>query len=660
MAVSGPRRHTTGVTGVNDQAQPAEAAGGNKPKVAAHAGLTALALSALGVVFGDIGTSPLYSLQTVFSIGNGAVRPIPDDVYGVLSLVFWSVGLIVSVKYVVFVMRAGNDGEGGIMALAALIRRLVTDRPKMVALAVLLGVIGASLFFGDSMITPAISVLSAVEGIEVISPSVHSIILPIGAVILVILFLVQRFGTHRVGRAFGPIMLLWFVVIGLLGIPQIVQNPGILRSLSPTYAIGFLAGHTGIAFIAMGAIVLVITGAEALYADMGHFGRPAISRAWFCLVFPALTLNYFGQGALVLHQSSAIANPFFLLAPGWAQIPLVIIATAATVIASQAVVSGAFSMARQAMQLGFLPHLTVRFTSRQESGQIYVPAVNWILLAGVLLLTLSFGSSASLSTAYGLAVTGTLLLTTALFLVLAGAAWHWHWWRLVVVGVVFGGLELSFLIGNMAKVLHGGWLPLLLGVCVVAIMLTWQRGRRLVTDRRIAQEGSLLDFVSKLRERGVRRVPGAAVFPHPSSATVPLALRANAQFNGVVHERVVIVSAVAENVPHIPRNERLSVDSLDFSDDGIVHLSVRFGFSDQQNIPAALRDAVLLTSELDIDPNTAHYFLSRITIERGQEKSMPAWQRNLFMGLAHNAASPAAFFSLPVDRTVVMGTRVQL
>ena len=622
--------------------------------------MAALAVGALGVVFGDIGTSPLYALQTVFSIDNGAVRPVPVDVYGVISLVFWSILLIVSIKYIVFVMQAGNDGEGGIMSLAALIRRLITDRPRLVAIAVLFGVIGASLFFGDSLITPAISVLSAIEGIEVVSPSVQQLVLPIGVTILVLLFLFQRFGTHRVGGLFGPIMLLWFAVLAVLGLPSIVANPGILAALSPTYAFGFVFEHPYVAFIAMGAVVLSITGAEALYADMGHFGRPAISRAWFFVVFPALSVNYLGQGALILNQPTSVSNPFFLLTPSWAQIPMVVLATAATVIASQSVISGAYSMARQAIQLGFLPHLTVRHTSERESGQIYVPAMNWLLLAGVLILTVSFGSSASLATAYGLAVTGTFLLTTALFLVLAAAAWHWAWWQLTLVGVVFGGMELLFLAGNLTKVAHGGWLPLLLGALVVTVMLTWQRGRRIVTDRRTALEGPLADFVEKLNTSKLTRVPGTAVFPHPNNQTVPLALRANVQFNGVVHERVVIVSVVTENVPHVSRNERLDVDSLRHSDDGVVHLNVRFGFQDDQNIPHALRDAFMLTSELEVDPDTAFYFLSRISLERGIGKDMPAWQKRLFIGLSHNAATPAAFFRLPEERTVVMGTRIEV
>ncbi|WP_240437751.1 potassium transporter Kup [Sciscionella marina] len=621
---------------------------------------TMLAIGALGVVFGDIGTSPLYALQTVFSIDHGSVRPVPGDVYGVISLLFWAILLIVSVKYVVFVMGADNDGEGGIMALVALIRRRVTRPKRLVMLATLLGVIGAALFFGDSVITPAISVLSAVEGIGVVDRGVETAILPIGATILIVLFLVQRFGTHRVGGLFGPIMLLWFVTLAAMGLPQLFADPGVLRSLSPGYAAAFVIEHPYVAFIAMGAVILAITGSEALYADMGHFGRPPIRGAWFAVVFPALTLNYLGQGALILRHPSAVANPFYLLAPGWAQIPLVVVATLATVIASQAVISGAYSMTRQAMRLDFLPRLTVRHTSRQESGQIYVPAVNWLLLTGVLVLMVTFGSSGALATAYGLAVTGTLLLTTALFLILAGAAWHWPPWRLLVIGLVFGGVELTFFAANLTKVVHGGWLPLLLAALIVTIMLTWHRGRDVITARRAEVEGRLSELVERLREHPPTRVPGTAVFPHQTKETVPLALRANAEFNEVVHEHVVIVSVISENVPHVPRGERLDVDSLAHANDGIVHLSVHFGFHDDQNLPATLRDAFMLTSELEIDTDTAFYFLSRITIEPGNTPDMPAWQKRLFIGLAHNAASAATYFRLPVDRTVVMGTRIEL
>ncbi len=641
--------------------------GGNPDHPATHsAGLIGLAVGAIGVVFGDIGTSPLYALQTVFSIDGHAVKPTNSDVYGVISLVFWSITLIVSIKYVVFILRADNDGEGGIMALAALIRRMLSSKSRRVAVAMVLGVIGAALFYGDSLITPAISVLSSVEGIEVAAPGARDVVLPVGIAILTVLFVVQRWGTHVVGRLFGPVMVIWFVVLAVTGLPHIVARPGILRGLSPTYVGSFIADHPYTAFIAMGAVVLSITGAEALYADMGHFGRRPIRFSWFALVFPALIINYLGQGALILEKPSSISNPFYLLSPTWARIPMVVLATLATVIASQAVISGAFSVSRQAVRLGFLPHLTVRHTSTRESGQIYVPAVNWLLFAGVLLLMVTFRSSNKLATAYGLAVTGTLLLTTTLFLILARSAWKWPTWRLVLVAVVFGGTELTFFGANLTKVLHGGWLPLAIAVAVVTVMMTWQRGRRIITRRRADMEGSLDDFVEKMRTSKPTRVPGTAVFPHPTKETTPIALRANWEFNHVLHERVVVVSVVSENVPHVAVDERLTVDELGYADDGIVHLSMRFGFQDEQDLPEMLTHARGMSDELDIDPEHALFFLSRITIERADSPSherderMASWRKRLFVGLAHNAASPAAYFCLPVDRTVVMASQVEL
>jgi KUP system potassium uptake protein len=622
--------------------------------------LFGLALGAVGVVFGDIGTSPLYAMQTVFAIDGHAVKPTTGDVYGVISLIFWSITLIVTIKYVVFILHADNDGEGGIMALAALIREKLRSSSRRVAIAMVLGVVGASLFYGDSLITPAISVLSAVEGIEVAAPSAHDVVLPAGVVILAVLFAAQRWGTHRIGRLFGPVMVLWFAVLAATGLPQIVARPGILRALSPTYAGSFVADHLFTAFIAMGAIVLAITGAEALYADMGHFGPRPIRVAWFTLVFPALIINYLGQGALILDKPDAIANPFYLLCPSWARLPMVVLATFATVIASQAVISGAFSVSRQAVRLGFLPHLTVRHTSSTESGQIYVPAVNWLLFGGVLLLMVTFRSSSRLATAYGLAVTGTLLLTTTLFLILAGSSWKWPRWRLIVFGAVFGSVELTFLAANLTKILHGGWLPILIAVVVVFVMLTWQRGRGIVTARRIDKEGPLQDFVDKLRKEPPPRVPGTAVFPHPSKETTPLALRANVRFNHVLHEHVLIVSVRSENVPHVPIEDRIIVDELGYSDDGIVHLEIRFGFQDEQDIPAMIKQSIGASTELNLDAEQASYFLSRLAIERGNQPGMATWRKRLFIGLAHNAASPASYFCLPDDRTVVMGARVEL
>jgi KUP system potassium uptake protein len=626
-------------------------------------GLVALMLGALGVVFGDIGTSPLYALQTVFSIDRGVVRPTSGDVYGVISMVFWSVTLIVSVKYVVFILRADNDGEGGVMALAALVRRVLSDVRGRAAAAMALGVFGASLFYGDSVITPAISVMSAVEGLEVATPSLAHVVVPVSATILTLLFVAQRWGTHRVGRLFGPVMVIWFAALAAAGLREIIKRPGILAGLSPSYAGGFVFDHPYIAFIAMGAVVLAITGAEALYADMGHFGRRPIRRAWFAVVFPALTLNYLGQGALILRDPASTANPFFLLLPGWARLPMVVLATVATVIASQAVITGAFSVSRQAVRLGFLPYLRIRHTSPHEIGQVYVPAVNWILFVGVLALMVGFRSSARLATAYGVAVTGTFLITTILFLTVARAQWKWAAWKVVLAAVVIGGAELTYFAANLTKVTHGGWLPLLIAASVFTIMKTWQRGRQIVTERRTAQEGPLLEFIEKLRGTDVARVPGTAVFLHPTKETTPLALRANVEHNRVVHEHVVIVSAIAQHVPHIPPEERLSLDDLGFHDDGIFHVTVRYGFQDEQNIPAALRHASHRArpgTELDIDPDTASYFLSRVTLRLTRVPGMRMWRKRLFLTVAHNAASPAEYFGLPAARTVVMGQQVDI
>jgi len=634
---------------------------GNRDHPAAHSGgLYGLALGALGVAFGDIGTSPLYAVQTVFSIDDGAVKPTVADVYGVASLIFWSITIVVSVKYISFVLRADNDGEGGVMALAALVRSIAGDTARRAGIALILGVLGASLFYGDSLITPAISVLSAVEGLEVAAPDLAHAILPIGMVILAALFSAQRFGTHRVGRLFGPVMVVWFVTLAVLGVPHIVEHPGVLLGLSPTFAVAFLLDHPFTAFIAMGAVVLAITGAEALYADMGHFGRRPIRVAWFGLVFPALIINYLGQAALIINDPAAVSNPFYLLAPGWARWPLVVLATVATVIASQAVISGAFSVSRQAVRLGYLPHLTVRHTSTVESGQIYVPAVNWLLFAGVLVLMVVFQSSNKLATAYGVAVTGTLVINTTLFLMFAAIAWRWATWKLVLGAVVFGGVELIFLSANLAKIVEGGWLPLLVAALVVTVMTTWQRGRKIITARRVDVEGPLTEFVDRLDAGDIPRVPGTAVFPHPTKLTAPLALRANVEFNHVLHERVVIVSVTSENVPHVPPDERVALDELGRPDDGIVHVSARFGFQDEQDLPQVLRQASGLSDELDIDPDSASYFLSRMTIERGRQPGMSGWRKRMFIGLSHNAANPAAYFCLPVDRTVVMGSRIEL
>ncbi|WP_279306383.1 potassium transporter Kup [Micromonospora globispora] len=615
-------------------------------------------LGALGVVYGDIGTSPLYALKTVFTLDR-SLTPDAPDVFGVISWVFWSIILVVSVKYVIFILRADNEGEGGVMALAALARRaLLKASEKRAASVLALGALGAALFYGDSVITPAISVLSAVEGLEVTSPRWAVVVLPVSAVILTLLFAIQRWGTGRVGAVFGPIMVLWFASLAVAGAAEVLRHPSVLAGLSPTYAALFVVDHPVIAFIAMGAVVLVVTGAEALYADMGHFGRAPIRRAWFAMVFPALTLNYLGQGALILRTPDSRANPFFLLLPDWAQLPMVVLATVATVIASQAVISGAFSVSREAMRLGFLPHLRIRQTSRREYGQIYAPGVNWSLFAAVLLVTFAFRTSTNLAAAYGVAVTGTFLITTTLFLVVARMLWHWTTWQLVLFGVVFGSIELTFFTANLAKVSHGGWLTLLIAITVFTILLTWRRGAELVTPRRIEREGPLSEFIDKLHATNIPWVPGTAVFPHPNKETTPLALRANVAHNHVRHERIVIISGRTANVPHIPWDQRLTIDDLGDPNDGIIHITAVFGFQDPTDFPEVLRRAATHPLGEGIGADEVSYFVSRITLRCTRSPGMAIWRKRLFIALAHNAASQVEFLHLPEERTIVLSAEI--
>ncbi len=618
-----------------------------------------LTLGALGVVFGDIGTSPLYSLQTAFSIEHNTVQPTPGDVFGIISMVFWSITILVSFKYVALVMRADNDGEGGILALVALLRQKLGDKRKLAA-ATLLGMFGVALFYGDSVITPAISVMSAMEGLVIFNPSLGAFVLPVSVLILTALFVIQRFGTHRVGQAFGPVMAAWFVLLAILGLPHIIQHPGILAALSPTYAIAFLVEHPLTAFIALGAVVLTVTGAEALYADMGHFGAGPIRTAWFALVFPCLTINYMGQGAMILHDPSTIDNPFFHLAPAWATLPLVVLATFATVIASQAVISGTFSASQQAMLLGVMPRLRIRHTSREAGGQIYLPAVNWILFGGVLLLIAVFQSSTRLATAYGLAVTGTLILTSLLYLLLAREVWRWPVARTLVVGAVILGVEVAFLAANLIKVVSGGWLPLLIAAVMVTLMITWRDGLVILQQRRTEIEGPLTDFVDYVRDAGITRVPGLAVVPHPNRTSAPLALRTNVDFNKVLHEHVIIVQILAENVPHIRHVDRVTVHDLGYADDGIVHVCVRVGFADSQDVPKGLALAIGKTPELDVDPEEAHYFLSLLDVHATSNEGMRTWRKKLFVWMAHATANRTEDLHLPPERTIVIGARVDL
>jgi KUP system potassium uptake protein len=524
-----------------------------------------------------------------------------------------------------------------------------------------LGVLGAALFYGDSVITPAISVLSAVEGLEVTEPNLAHLVLPLSAAVLTVLFVVQRVGTHRVGRLFGPVMVVWFLAIGAAGLAEVIGHPGIVRGLSPSYAAVFIGARPFTAFIAMGAVVLAITGAEALYADMGHFGAAPIRRAWFALVFPALTLNYLAQAALILHRPGSRSNPFFLLVPHWAQLPMVILATVATVIASQSVISGAYSMTRQAMRLGFLPHLRIRQTSAEHEGQIYLPSVNWALFAAVLVVTFGFRASARLATAYGVAVTGTFLITTMLLLIVARTQWRWGWWRLAGVAVVFGIAELSYFAANLSKVTHGGWLTLLIAAVVFLVMMTWQRGRQLVTARRVEMEGPFGNFLADLSRRNVIRVPGIAVFPHPNAETTPLALQANLRHNHVLHQQVIIMSGRTANLPHIPWEERLTVTCVGAADDHITHVAAVFGFQDATDFPAVLHRAARERPELvngDAAADDASYFVSRINLRRTHEPGMARWRKVIFIAMAQNAASQVEFLHLPSDGTIVVSSEV--
>jgi KUP system potassium uptake protein len=597
----------------------------------------------------------------VFAANNQAVTPDETGVYGVISLVFWAITSVVSVKYVTFIMRADNQGEGGIMALIALLEGVSLRGRAAKAALVALGIFGAALFYGDGMITPAISVLSAVEGIQVAAPSLDSLVLPITLAVLTVLFSIQRFGTGVVGRVFGPVMALWFGVLALAGAVEVIRSPAILKALSPTYGIAFFLEHGGIAFLALGSVVLAVTGAEALYADMGHFGRPAISRAWFALVFPALTLNYMGQGALILGSPRAIDNPFFLLFPDWARVPMVVLATAAAVIASQAVISGAFSVTRQAVRLGFLPRLRVRHTSRAE-GQIYAPAINVLLFIAVVALVLGFGSSERLGSAYGIAVTGTLAIDTVLFFVVVRMLWKKPLWLVLLGAVAFLTVDLGFFTANLHKVLDGGWFPLLLAFVVFTLLITWRRGREMVTARRGEAEGRLRDFVEEMHamEPAVFRAPGTGVFLTAGKETTPLALRENVDHNHVLHECVLIVSVETQRVPHVARSERVVVDDLGYKDDGILHVNISYGFQDEQDVPSALRQAAEQDLEVELGLDDATYFISQITLVRGDGPGMSRWRKKLFLGLSRTSTSPVEFFCLPEHQIVTMGSFIEL
>lgn len=625
-----------------------------EPRPPRRAGAAATALASLGIVFGDIGTSPLYAMHTAFAEQGGAAVT-ESSVYGVASLIFWVITLVVSVKYVALVLRMDNHGEGGIMALVALVRTTGVRHRLGAAVLVGLGIFGASLFFGDGMITPAISVLSAVEGLEVAAPSVEHLVLPIALAILIVLFAVQRLGSQLVGRAFGPVMACWFTLLGVSGLAHVVAAPTVLRALSPTYAAAFVVEQPGVAFTSLAAVVLTVTGVEALYADLGHFGAVTIRRSWYAVVFPALVLNYLGQAALILDRPEAVANPFFLLFPGWARVPMVVVATTAAVIASQAVISGAFSVSRQAVQLGFLPRLSVIHTGR-EVGQVYVPAVNWILMVMVIGLVIGFGSSQALASAYGTAVTGTFAIDTILFFFLLAALWRLPRWLVLTGAGCFLAVDLTLFGATAPKILHGGWFPLAVAVIAYGVLTTWQHGRRVVSRERARREGDLDEFVVQLHgDETITRSRRTAIYLNAETETTPLALRATMEHNGVVPDRIVIVCVHTLNVPHVRESKRLLLEDLDH--DGITRVVLRLGFQDRVDVPATLRSA---GGRLDLDLESASYFVSRVAVVLTSGAGMARWRKRLFVAISRNAANPVDYFKLPDDRTIEVSTHIRL
>jgi KUP system potassium uptake protein len=643
-----------------------EALADTRRDVVANAGRLALTLGALGVVYGDIGTSPLYTEQAIFSNYNATRVVTAHAVLGVASLIFWALTVVVSIKYAGFIMRAHNRGDGGIMALTALLFRA---RVARYAVLVTLGIFGAALFFGDGIITPAISVLGAVAGVSVASSALTHLVVPLALAILIGLFVLQRFGSGTIGWLFGPVMLIWFTVIAVIGLGQVAQHPSVFEALSPTYAVRFFLDHGAQGYLVLGGVVLAVTGAEALYADRGHFGASPIRLGWFAIAFPALMLNYLGQGAWILHHPHANAgkhlssfNPFFQMLPHWSLWPMVILATVATVIASQAAISGSFSVARQAVQLGFLPRLKILHTSVVE-GQIYVPIVNWSLCIGVVALTLIFRNANRLTDIYGVAVTGTFILNTVLFLAVARLLWGTRRAKLAPVIGLFLTVEVAFFSSNIAKVEHGAWLSLAIGAILSVVMINWRRGQVVVTRNRIAQEGSLTDFLEELPalDPPLVRVPGVAVFLNPTKATTPLALRAEVEHTHILHEKVVIVSLDTVSIPHVDSQDRFMVEALGKGLFKVFHVTIRGGYHDKVNIPEMLalaRKQGLLERSLDLEH--ASYFVSRITITPTRAPVVRAAFKKLFIVMARNAASPIESFGLPGNRTVIMGAQVEV
>jgi KUP system potassium uptake protein len=614
----------------------------------------ALHVAAIGVVFGDIGTSPLYTIRQCFDPAVG-LKPTPESVAGVLSLVFWAITLIVMVKYVIFILQADNKGEGGVLALTALALKKAPPRSYLAIALVGAGMLGAAFFYGDGILTPAISVLGAVEGLEVISPAFSGMTVPISAALLIALFLAQKNGTARVGAWFGPVMTVWFVTIGVLGIYGIIQHPAVLAGLDPRAGLSLLLSGQTRPLLLLGAVVLAITGAEALYADMGHFGRSTIRHVWISLVWPALVLNYFGQGALLLYNPEAIANPFYLLAPEFLRIPLLILATMAAIIASQAVISGAFSVTSQAVELGWLPRVRIRHTSARESGQIYVPQINAALMVGVLAVVLGFETSARLAYAYGIAVTGTMVMTTCIGFYYFRRIAGWPLIPVAVLALLFFTIDMSFLISNLTKVLEGGWLPLAIGFSLVAVMETWRRGRRILAEQFLDGAVPLETLLKQAADQKIQRVKGAAVFLTSNLDMVPTALLHNLKHNQVLHKRVALLRVSVEDMPRVPLGEQLRVETLP---NGFARIEISHGFMQTVDVPEALERC--RTHGLDFPPMETSYFVSRQTLVHEHSSRMPAWQSRLFILLMDYALTPTEYFQLPPNRVVELGTKTEV
>ncbi|HEX8745565.1 MAG TPA: potassium transporter Kup [Pyrinomonadaceae bacterium] len=616
--------------------------------------LAILSLTALGIVYGDIGTSPLYAMRECFH-GPHAIKATPDNIFGVLSLIFWALIIIISIKYCIFVLRADNHGEGGILALTALATPIKIVSRKESWVLVVLGIFGAALLYGDGIITPAISVLGAIEGLNVATPLFAPYVVPATIVIIIGLFLIQSRGTAKVGRLFGPVMLVWFIVIALLGIMQVARHPSVIGAFNPIHAVNFFMREGRDGFLVLGTVFLVVTGGEALYADMGHFGKRPIRLVWYTVVLPSFLLNYLGQGALLIENPAAAENPFYRLAPGWALYPLIALATSAAIIASQALISGAYSLTMQAIQLGFMPRLRIEHTSSTEMGQIYIPALNWALMIGCIAIVIGFGSSSNLAAAYGVAVTATMVITTILLGVVERRKWGWGLALTFALTGFFLIIDLAFFGANVVKIPHGGWFPLVVGALIFLLMTTWKKGRRILAERLMSRAHPIEDFLSDIARNPPTRVPGTAVFMNGTATGTPPALMHNLEHNKVLHERVVLLTVKTKQAPYVEPEERVQLESLGHE---FYRMIINYGFMEDPDIPRVLENLEL--SALRLEPMNTTFFLGRETVVASRYPGMMIWREKLFALMSRNASSATAYFCLPPNRVVELGSQIEI